>query len=97
MLIFSAQYPPVEPPRTPQLAASVPTRNAPAIDSRRSLVKYVSTCGPPGTSMHSVSRGGATVGRISTMIVGTISLRSIALAATVGMFMRVTRLRASPG
>nr|WP_263407780.1 hypothetical protein [Microbispora camponoti] len=81
----------------PQLAAPVPTRNAAVTARGTSAVKYVSTCGPPGTSMHSVSRGGAIVGRMSTRTVGPISWVRIEVAARVGRSSRLTRFSSSPG
>jgi hypothetical protein len=50
----------------------------------RSLAKKVSACGPPGTSTHSVSRGGATVGRIMIRTIGCILPSEASLCAVCG-------------
>ncbi len=63
----------------------------------RSLVKKVSTCGPPGTSMHSVSRLPTSVGRISTRTVGGSFFSSMAVRAEAGYCISVMSFSAEPG
>ena len=46
------------------------TRSASRIATGTSWARNVSTWGPPGTSVHSVSRGGTTVGRSMTSTIG---------------------------
>lgn len=55
---------------TPQLRARLPTRYVRDTACGRSSAKNVSACGPPAMSTHSVSRGGATVGRSITRTIG---------------------------
>ncbi len=68
----------------PQFSPFVPMRYWAERALRRSLVKKVSVCGPCGMSMHSVSRGGATVGRIMTRMVGCILPSFESLCAVCG-------------
>ena len=68
MASLAAQYPPVEAPTAPQPRGL--TRYDAATTSGTSAARKVSACGPAGTSVHSVSRGGATEGLIITSTMG---------------------------
>lgn len=97
MASLSAQYPPVEPPMIPQDSAPGATRYAVVMSRRTSSAKYFWTCGPPGTSTHSVSRGSTTLGRIITRTAGGTWWRLMAVASRPGRSSLVIRLRGSPG
>ncbi len=70
-----------------------------AIAFGRSVVKKVSTCGPFGMSMHSVSRlpTPAGVGRIITSTVGGSCPASMPLSAVSGYFSRLISFSGMPG
>ena len=69
---------------TPQCRGPLPTRYDFEITPGRSLAKNVSVRGPPGMSTHSVSRGGATVGRSITRTIGCMLPALASCQAVVG-------------
>lgn len=82
---------------TPQLRARSPTRYVRETARGRSSAKNVSACGPSRTSTHSVSLGGATVGRSITRTIGCALPALTRSCAVRGYRSPLNRFSAVPG